>query len=109
MELAVFLIFFHAVSGHRPQDAGKSKFEEWTFAVIAGAVGFFVSLLMNFGVALFRALRGSSPELPHRFDQSLLVFQTWGFLVPSSGDSAPSGCPSFWACARCVEVGCSGQ
>ena len=37
---------------------------------------------MNFGVALFLALRGSSPELPHRFDQSLLVFQTWGFLVP---------------------------
>ena len=82
MELAAFLIFFRVVSGHRPQDAGKSKFEEWTFAVIAGAVGFFVSLLMNFGVALFLALRSSSPELPHRFDQSLLVFQTWGFLVP---------------------------
>ncbi len=82
MELAAFLIFLRAVSGHRPQDAGKSKFEEWTFAVIAGAVGFFVSLLMNFGVALFLALRGASPELPHRFDQSLLVFQTWGFLVP---------------------------
>ena len=82
MELAAFLIFFRVVSGHRPQDAGKSKFEEWTIAVIAGAVGFFVSLLMNFGVALFLALRGSSPELPHRFDQSLLVFQTWGFLVP---------------------------
>ena len=82
MELAAFLIFFHAVSGHRPHDAGRSKFEEWTFAVIAGAVGFFVSLLMNFGVVMFLALRGSSPELPHRFDQSLLVFQTWGFLVP---------------------------
>jgi uncharacterized protein involved in response to NO len=82
MELAAFLIFFRIVSGHRPQDAGKSKLEEWIFAVIAGAVGFFVSLLMNFGAALFLALRGSSPELPHRFDQSLLVFQTWGFLVP---------------------------
>ena len=82
MELAAFLIFFRVVSGHRPQDAGKSKFEEWTFAVIAGAVGLFVSLLMNLGVALFLALRSSSPELPHRFDQSLLVFQTWGFLVP---------------------------
>lgn len=83
MELAAFLIFFRVVSGHRPEeDAGKNKFEEWTIAVIAGAVGFFVSLLMNFGVALFLALHGSSPELPHRFDQSLLVFQTWGFLVP---------------------------
>jgi uncharacterized protein involved in response to NO len=82
MELAAFLIFFRIVSGHHPQDAGKSKLEEWIFAVIAGAVGFFVSLLMNFGAALFLALRGSSPELPHRFDQSLLVFQTWGFLVP---------------------------
>ena len=82
MELAAFLIFFRAVSGHRPQDAGKSKLEEWIFAVIAGAVGFLVSLLMNFGAVLFLAWRGISPELPHRFDQSLLVFQTWGFLVP---------------------------
>ena len=81
-EVVAFLIFFRAVSGHRPQDAGKSKLEEWIFAVIAGAVGFLVSLLMNFGASLFLAWRGSSPELPHRFDQSLLVFETWGFLVP---------------------------
>ena len=82
MELAAFLIFFRAVSGHRPQDTGKNKVEGWIFAVIAGAAGFLVSLLMNFGAALFLAWRGHSPELPHRFDQSLLVFQTWGFLVP---------------------------
>lgn len=82
MELAAFLIFFRIVSGHRPQDAGKSKLEEWIYAVIAGAIGLLASLLMNFGAALFLALRGSSPELPHRFDQSLLVYETWGFLVP---------------------------
>jgi uncharacterized protein involved in response to NO len=82
MELAAFVIFFRAVYGHRPQDAGKNKFEHWIFAVLTGAVGFFVSLLMNLGAALFLALRGSSPELPHRFEQSLLVFQTWGFMVP---------------------------
>ncbi len=82
MELAAFLIFFRVVSGHRPPEAGKSKLDEWIFAVIAGAVGFLVSLLMNFSAALFLAWRGISPELPHRFDQSLLVFQTWGFLVP---------------------------
>jgi uncharacterized protein involved in response to NO len=34
------------------------------------------------GIALFLALRGASPELPLGFDQSLLVFQTWRFLVP---------------------------
>ena len=109
MELAAFLIFFRAVSGHRPQDAGKSKLEEWIFAVIAGAVGFLVSLLMNFGAALFLTLRGISPELPHRFDQSLLVFQTWGFLVHFVWGFSAKWLPIFLGLRPVHGLRCSGQ
>ena len=31
---------------------------------------------------LVSRLRGTSPEVPADFDQSFLVLQTWGFLVP---------------------------
>ena len=37
LELAAFLIFFRAISGHCPQDSGKEKVGEWTFVVIAGS------------------------------------------------------------------------
>lgn len=82
LELAAFLIFFRTVSGHRPQDSGKTKLDEWIFVVIAGSVGLLLTLLINFGASLFLALRGNSPELPANFDQRFLVLQTWGFLVP---------------------------
>jgi hypothetical protein len=39
-----FAIFFRTISGHHPQDSGKSKLDEWAFVVIAGSVsrGFIV-------------------------------------------------------------------
>jgi hypothetical protein len=82
LELAAFAIFFHTVSGHRPQESGKTKLEEWVFVVIAGSVGLLLTLLVNFGVTLFLAVRGTSAEIPADFDQRFLVLQTWGFLVP---------------------------
>lgn len=82
LELLAFQIFFRTVSGHRPQESGKSKLEEWVLVVVAGSVGLLLALLINFGVALFLGLRGASPEVPAEFDQRFLVLQTWGFLVP---------------------------
>jgi len=82
LELAAFLIFFRAVSGHRPEDSGKKRLEDWVFVVIAGAVGLMLTLLINLGAALWLAVAGSSPDLPADFDQRFLVLQTWGFLVP---------------------------
>ena len=82
LEVAAFLIFFRTVSGHRPQDPGKTKLDEWVYVVIAGSFGLLLTLLINFGACLFLALRGNSPELPANFDQRFLVLQTWGFLVP---------------------------
>ena len=82
LEVAAFLIFFRTVSGHRPQNSGETKLDEWIYVVIAGSVGLLLTLLINFGACLFVALRGNSPELPANFDQRFLVLQTWGFLVP---------------------------
>jgi len=82
LEMAAFLIFFCTVSGHRPQDSGHEKLDEWVLVVIAGSAGLLLTLLLNFGTALFLAHRGTSSELPPDFDQRFLVLQTWGFLVP---------------------------
>ena len=82
LELAAFAIFFRTVSGHRPQESGKTKLEVWVFVVIAGSVGLLLTLLVNFAVTLLLAVRGTSAEIPADFDQRFLVLQTWGFLVP---------------------------
>ncbi len=68
LELAAFAIFFRTVSGHRPQDSDKSKLDEWIFVVIAGSVGLLLTLLVNFGITLILAMRGTSPEIPAEFD-----------------------------------------
>jgi hypothetical protein len=82
LELLAFVIFFHSVSGHRPQDSGKQQLDEWVSVVIVAAVGLAVTLLVNLGAALYLAYRGASPDLPTQFDQRFLVLETWGFLVP---------------------------
>lgn len=82
LELLAFAIFFNSVSGHRPQDSGKQKLDEWVLVVIVAAVGLLLTLLVNLGAALFLAWRGISPDLPAEFDQRFLVLETWGFLVP---------------------------
>ena len=82
LEAAAFVIFLRTVSGHRPQESGKERLDEFVLVVIAGSVGLVLTLLINFGATLSLALRGASPELPPDFDQRFLVLQTWGFLVP---------------------------
>jgi hypothetical protein len=81
-ELAAFLIFFKCVSGHRPQDSRKRGLEKWVLVVITASVGLLATLLVNFGAALFLAIRGASSDLPPGFDKRFLVLETWGFLVP---------------------------
>ena len=95
LELAAFVIFFRTISGHRPQGSGKQKLEEWIFVVIAGSVGLLLTLLVNLGATLFLALSGTSPEVPAGFDQSFLVLQTWGFLVPFVWGFSAKWLPTF--------------
>jgi uncharacterized protein involved in response to NO len=80
-ELSAFLIFFRTVSKHRPETSGKSRLDLWIWVVTSACVGLFSVLLLNFASTAWLALNGSSPALPHSFDQRYLALMTWGFLV----------------------------
>ena len=80
-ELTAFLMFFRAVSQHKPQDSGKPKLETWIFVVIAGAIGLLVTLVLNLGACVWLSLRSSSPAFPQTFDQRFLIVAAWGFMV----------------------------
>lgn len=85
LELAGFLIFFATVSGHRSQekDAGErgAGSQSWVVIVIAGTLGFLLSLLANLAIALESAIGGDSPAIPHVADQRILALFTWAFPV----------------------------
>lgn len=82
LELAAFLIFFNAVSQHRPEDSGKSRLEPWIWVLICASTGLMLTLIANLAACFYLALRGASPALSHILDQRYLVLVAWGFLVP---------------------------
>ena len=82
LELAAFVIFFRAVSQHRPEDSGKNRPEPWMFVVISASIGLMLTLVANLAGTIYMAVRGASPALPHALDQRYLVLAAWGFLVP---------------------------
>jgi uncharacterized protein involved in response to NO len=47
LEIAAFLIFFLAVSGHRSAASTNPKLDEWILVVIAGCIGWLATLLIN--------------------------------------------------------------
>ena len=82
LELAAFLIFFRAVSKHRPEDSSKGGLEPWVLVVASASMGLLLVLLTNLAGCFYVALRGSGPAFPHAFDQRYLALLAWGFLVP---------------------------
>ncbi len=82
LEIFAFLIFFSAVSQHRPEDSGKSRLEPWIWVVISASTGLLLSLIANLAACFYLALRGATPALAHNLDQRYLVLVAWGFLVP---------------------------
>src|ERR1035437_7646639 len=72
LELAAFVIFFRAVSQHRPEDSGKNRPESWVSVVISASIGLMLSLVANFAGTIDLAVRGASPALPHALDQRYL-------------------------------------
>jgi hypothetical protein len=82
LELAAFLIFFRAVSQHRPEAPGKGAMEPWIVVVASASMGLLLLLLANLAGSFYVALRGSGPAFPHVFDQRYLALMAWGFLVP---------------------------
>jgi hypothetical protein len=88
-ELFGFLIFFLTVSGHRPasNEAGPKreppKREAWMLLVIASAVGFLASLVLNAFADIRIAWEGAAPAFPHVLDQRFVAFELWCFLFPA--------------------------
>jgi hypothetical protein len=82
LELTAFLIFFRAVSQHKPEDSSKAGLGPWVTVVISAAVGLLLVLSANLVGCFYVSLRGSTPAFPHMFDQKFLALMAWGFLVP---------------------------
>jgi uncharacterized protein involved in response to NO len=83
LELIAFLIFFRAVSQHRPENStGDRRLPSWVWVVIGASAGLFAALAVNLSVAIKLALSGVSPAFPHVLDQHYLTLLAWGFLVP---------------------------
>ena len=82
LELAAFLVFFHAVSRHRPEASGKNRLDLWIGVVISASLGLLLVLIANLAATVYLSWRGVSPALPHKLDERYLVLMTWGFLVP---------------------------
>src|SRR5262249_37693401 len=92
LELAAFVLFQRSVRRHRKPEP-SAKTETWMILVVASTFGFLAALIGNAALCLIVALGNSGPAFPHGLDQRLLVLSSWGFLVPRSGASMPSGCP----------------
>lgn len=82
LELAAFLIFFRAVSQHRPAAGAPARLDTWVRIVIAGTVGWLAVLIVNLIAVTTLAWRGSSPAVPHVFNQHFLTLVAWGVLAP---------------------------
>ena len=95
LELTAFLLFFRAVSQHKPQDSGKHKLDTWVLVVIVGTTGLLTTLLLNLGGCIWLAMRGSSPAFPQAFDQRFLVVAAWGFMVPFVWGFGAKWLPTF--------------
>lgn len=82
LELAAFVIFFGAVSQHRPEDPGKNRRDAWIWVVVSASTGLMLVLIANLAGNIYLALQGASPAWPHGLDQRYVVLVAWGFLVP---------------------------
>lgn len=82
LELAAFLIFFRAVSRHRPENSCGNGLPSWVWVVISASMGLFAALTVNLWVAVKLARGGTGPAFPHVLDQHYLTLVAWGFLVP---------------------------
>jgi hypothetical protein len=99
LELTAFLIFFRTVSGHRPQDSGKTKLDEWIFVVIAGSVGLLLTLLINFGACFWHS-GATHLSCPRISTSDSWFYRPGGSWFRSSGASAQNGFRFFLGCGR---------
>lgn len=79
-QIAAFAIFFSVIAGHR--SASGKGLDAWIKVVIAGTLGFFAALVLNFAFSWNAALHAATPAFPAALDQRFLPILGWGFLVP---------------------------
>src|SRR5688572_2728384 len=81
LELGGFSLFFLTLRRHRASAAqnpkGAAESRVWMILVIAGTIGFLLSLAANAFVGVQTALLGSGPAIPHVTNQRLLALFTW--------------------------------
>jgi hypothetical protein len=84
LELAGFVTFFLTVRRHRapasPKTGAAGESRVWMGLVIAGTMGFLMSLAANLVVACQAAVYGASPAIPHVENQRLLAFPGRDYL-----------------------------
>ena len=84
LELGGFVIFFLTVRRHPSAPStttGAPESRVWMGLVIAGTIGFLLSLMANAVVAVQAAVAGAGPAIPHIEIQRLLALFTWAFPV----------------------------
>jgi hypothetical protein len=84
-ELAAFALFLYLASAHRApaRESGvHASSGIWIAIVGAGTAAWVASLLLNLATTIVLARDGSSPAVPHAFDQRVLALLTWGILAP---------------------------
>ncbi len=97
LELLAFLIFFRAVSTHKPASPTQErpKIETWILVVVAGTLGLLGTLAVNLCGCIWAAVHGSSPAFPQSLDQRYLVLMAWGFMVPFVWGFSARWLPTF--------------
>jgi uncharacterized protein involved in response to NO len=88
MEISAFLIFFLSVGRQKRKQMASAKQrgegyrkEIWMKLALASTIGFLITLLANFGSALYVVFTGDTPAIPHVLDERLLVLTLWGFIA----------------------------
>jgi hypothetical protein len=86
LELAAFVIFFHALRQHRPatpKEGENKRLPVWLLSVTAGTSGFMLGLLINVGAAIYVSLYGAQPVFPEALEWRLLALLAYMFIVPT--------------------------
>jgi hypothetical protein len=103
LELAAYLLFLKAASGHKRQtrsDAVEAKMPVWMVAVLVSTAGLFAAIAFNFVECVNLSMHGAEPAFPHALDQRYLVLLGWGVLVPVVWGFSARWLPAFLGIAH---------
>lgn len=99
LEVAAFVLFFITVRRHRseknPAESGAPASQVWIGIVVVGTLGFLLSLLANFAMAVQGAYAGGGPDVPRGINERLLPLFTWAFPVVAIWGFSARWLPTF--------------